>query len=81
MRLKKLTDAAQVVEVLGGPQEVAEMTRAKNVKTVWNWHGYFEEFPPNTYKVMIDGLRRRGYTAPAYLWKMKGFEKPTNRAA
>lgn len=79
--MKNLTDAAQIVEVLGGPQRVAEMTRAKNVKAVWNWHGYFAAFPPNTYAVMIRELKRRGYTAPPSLWKMRGFEKQTKRAA
>jgi len=78
--MKHLTDPKEIVEVLGGPEKVREMTRAKNVKAVWNWHGYFDAFPPNTFKIMNDALKRRGYSAPAYLWKQKGFEKPKRAA-
>lgn len=78
--MKRLSDPAKIVEVLGGPQEVAKLTHA-NLKAVWNWHGYFGLFPPNTYVKMIEELERLGYTAPPYLWKMKGFEKPAKRAA
>jgi hypothetical protein len=73
--MKNLTDPVKIVEVLGGPQKVAEMTEAKNTKAVWNWHGYFEAFPPNTYAIMIEALERCGYTAPPYLWKMRGYER------
>ena len=77
--VKKLTDPAEIVEVLGGPDEVAILTHAKNVKVVWNWYGYFGAFPPNVYKVMTDRLRKLGYTAPPYLWK--GFNKPAAKRA
>lgn len=78
-KLTKITDPAKIVEVLGGREKVAELTLATNVKAVWNWP-YFGEFPPNTYKVMTDRLRRLGYTAPPYLWKQKGFERPERAA-
>jgi hypothetical protein len=77
--MKRLTDAAKIVEVLGGREKVAELTEATNVKAVWNWP-YFGVFPPNTYKVMTDELERLGYTAPPYLWKQKGFDKPKRAA-
>lgn len=78
--MKRLENAADVVEALGGPVRIAELTSA-NAKAVWNWHGYFLAFPPDTYVVMMRALKRRGYTAPPHLWKMRGFEQPKKRAA
>lgn len=72
--MKKLTTAAEIVEVLGGPEAVAKLTNA-TLEAVWNWHGYFEQFPANTYVLMTRALERRGYKAPPHLWKMRGFEK------
>jgi hypothetical protein len=79
--MKTLSNAAEIIEVLGGPHAVAALTRVKNVKVVWNWHGYFRAFPSNTYKVMIDELERLGYTASPALWRMKGFTKRTTKRA
>lgn len=76
LRMKKLTNAADIVDVLGGPKKVAALTEAKD-PAVWNWYGYFELFPPNTYAIMIKELEKRGYTAPPWLWKMRGFERPS----
>jgi hypothetical protein len=78
--MKSLTKAAAVVEALGGPEKVAALTDA-NTSAVWNWFAYFEAFPANTYKIMIDALKRRGYTAPPHLWKMRGFEKRSKKHA
>ena len=72
--MKTLRKAARIVEVLGGPEKVAEMTRATNVKATWNWRGYFNAFPANTYAVMIQELEKLGYTASPRLWKQKGFD-------
>lgn len=73
--MKHLTDPVKIVEVLGGPQKVAEMTLAKSAKVVWNWYGYFGLFPADTHAVMTKELKKRGYAAPPYLWKQKGFER------
>lgn len=78
--MKKLTKPTEIVEVLGGFEGVAALTEAKD-PAIWNWLNAFNAFPANTYFVMISALKRRGYTAPAYLWKMKGAEKPTTRKA
>jgi hypothetical protein len=77
--MKKLTSAAEIVEVLGGKDAVAEMCKSTD-KAVWNWHGYFDCFPPRTYVVMVQKLEKLGYTAPPYLWKMTGFERPKRAA-
>jgi len=78
--MRRLTSVTEVIDALGGDEKVAELTHAKP-KAVWNWHGYFEAFPSDTYAVMERELRRRGYSAPPHLWKMRGFEKPNKRAA
>ncbi|MEY9493715.1 hypothetical protein [Bradyrhizobium elkanii] len=76
----KLTTAASVFEAIGGPRKVAALTGA-NIKAVRNWYGCFEAFPSNTYAIMLRELAARGYTAPPWLWKMRGFEKPSSERA
>lgn len=77
--MKKLTSAVQVVEALGGDQAVADLTYS-TPKAVWNWHGYFDAFPASAYRVMTDELEKLGYTAPPWLWKQRGFERPKRAA-
>ena len=64
--MRTLTTAAEVVEVLGGPAEVAVLTRRGNT-AAYNWKNFF---PPNTYVVMQGALAEKGCAAPPNLWGM-----------
>jgi hypothetical protein len=72
--MRHLKTAQDVVDTLGGLAAVCELTGA-NTKQAWNWVGRAEMFPACTYVVMQRALRRRGATAPAWLWNMRGVEK------
>ena len=79
--LTTLTTIASIFEALDGLKGVAALTGA-DTKAVQNWSGLFEAFPSNTYRLMIDELERRGYTASPAFWKMRGWVKrKTKRAA
>lgn len=80
--LTTLTTISSIFEALGGLRGVAELTGA-GVKAVQNWFGRFEAFPSSTYRLMIDELERRGYTASPAFWKMRGWDtkRKTKRAA
>jgi hypothetical protein len=67
--MKKLRTANQVIDRLGGLNRVADMT-ATDLKSAYNWPR-FGAFPSSTYVLMMRALNRRGYTAPASLWRMK----------
>jgi hypothetical protein len=69
-----LPNIAEVVSALGGLEGIVKLTGAKRT-TAWNWIWYFEAFPPRTYVLMTNKLKRLGYTADPGLWKMQGFEK------
>lgn len=71
--MKYLRTPDQVVEAIG-LETVCELTGA-NAKQAWNWYGRAGMFPANTYVVLTRALRRRGYTAPANLWNMKGIDR------
>jgi hypothetical protein len=77
--MKRLNSAREVIEALGGRDAVMEMTGATG-KAVWNWAGYFNAFPADCYKLMIDKLARKNLTAAPYLWRQRGFEKPKRAA-
>jgi hypothetical protein len=68
--MKKLATTIDVIEHLGGNNEVAHMIENTHYKAVANWR-YFGVFPANTYLVLKKELRKRGYTAPDQLWNMK----------
>jgi hypothetical protein len=72
--MTRLKTAQDVVNALGGLAAVCELTGA-NTKQAWNWTGRADSFPASTYWVMQRALRRRGHTAPAWLWNMRGAEK------
>jgi hypothetical protein len=72
--MRHLKTAQEVVDALGGLSAVRKLTGA-NVKQAWNWIGRAESFPASTYVIMIRALKRRGMTAPAWLWNMRGVEK------
>jgi hypothetical protein len=67
--MKKLRTANQVIDKLGGLDRIADMT-VTDLKSAYNWPR-FGAFPSSTYDLMIRALNRRGYTAPASLWKMR----------
>ncbi|KRR21313.1 hypothetical protein CQ14_06600 [Bradyrhizobium lablabi] len=78
--MKTISNVAEIVEVLGGIERVAALTEAKD-PAVWNWVYAFEAFPANTYFVLIEALKQRGYTAPPHLWKMRGIRLRKRAAA
>jgi hypothetical protein len=67
--MKRLRTANQVIERLGGLDRIAELT-ATDLKSAYNWPR-FGAFPSSTYVVMMRALNRRGFTAPASLWRMR----------
>lgn len=73
-----LTTTADVIDALGGNQEVSELTRA-DAKAVFNWRG--SKFPAWTYLSIKSGLRAKGKTAPDSLWKMEPPLSKKRRAA
>lgn len=66
--LRQLKTAIDVIDLLGGNADVADMLGAKPT-AVSNWR-YFDKFPADTFFVLKHELRRRGYDAPVTLWKM-----------
>ncbi len=71
--MRYLRTAQQVVDALGGDAAVRKMCEASD-KVVWHWTGT-GMFPANRYDKMIRALRRRGCTAPAWLWNQQGAKK------
>jgi hypothetical protein len=69
--MRHLRTVQDVVEALGGIEAVCELTNANN-KQAWNWVGRAGMFPARKYVVMQRALKRRGATAPAWLWNMDG---------
>lgn len=72
--MSHLRTAAQVVAALGGTAAVCKLTGATR-KAVWHWVGAAEKFPANQYVVMQRALKRRGASAPDWLWSMKNVER------
>lgn len=66
--LRELTTTADVIEALDGVGAVASLTGRK-YGAAFNWKG-FVKFPADTFVVMQDALRARGYVAPSSLWGM-----------
>jgi hypothetical protein len=72
--MKRLNSAREVIEALGGREAVMELTGATR-GAVWNWESYFEAFPADCYKLMVDKLSRKNLTAGPHLWRQRGFAK------
>jgi hypothetical protein len=72
--MKRLATTIDVIDQLGGNNEVAAMIEGAHPKAVANWR-YFGIFPANTYLVLKEALRKRGYSAPDQLWNMKREQK------
>lgn len=66
----ELSSAAEVIKELGGVGPVAALT-GRTYGAAFNWKA-FEKFPADTFVVMQDALRARGFAAPASLWGMVG---------
>lgn len=66
--MDQLTTTREVMEALGGTSAVAKMT-GRTYAAAFNWLD-FKTFPTNTYLVLTEALREKGYTAPASLWGM-----------
>jgi hypothetical protein len=77
--MRRLHTAREVIEALGGRAKVMELTEATK-NAVWNWEGYFDAFPADCFKLMNDRLAQKNMTAPAYLWRQRGFERPKRAA-
>ncbi len=60
----------QVIEILGGDREIVALcgVAAPNAAYMWRSRG---NFPPETYVLLIEALKAKGYTAPPSLWRMR----------
>lgn len=67
-QLSQLDTVAAVLKTLGGASAVAGLT-GRTPNAVHNWKS-FAKFPANTFVVLHDALRAKGFTAPAALWGM-----------
>lgn len=66
--MQQVRSPAEVIEILGGVAPVADLT-GRSYDATWNWKTW-KHFPPDTYLVLTDALNKRGYEAPASLWRM-----------
>jgi hypothetical protein len=64
--VKTLKSTSEIIDLLGGNHEVAHLT-SRTSNAVSNWRG-FGRFPANTFILIRDEMRRRGYSAPESLW-------------
>ena len=69
--MKRLYTTREVVKALGGQRVVMHLTKCSK-QQLWNWEVYFGEFPPRFYDLMSKKLARKGFHAPAHLWKQVG---------
>ena len=70
--MKRLRTFKQVVEILGGPAAVRELTHA-NPKQAWNWNNKTGRFPARLHASMTQKLRDLGYEADPRLWNQDGY--------
>lgn len=70
---KQLNTVNEVIEELGGPQVVEELTKflskRRPVSRIPMWK-IRNRFPPKSYTVLQRELERRGKKAPPQLWGM-----------
>jgi hypothetical protein len=64
----ELSTTTAVIDAIGY-ERVCQLT-ASTPQTVSNWRGW-DHFPPNTFVVLSDELRRIRRAASASLWRMK----------
>lgn len=72
-RLRPLTTIDEVLAALGGDAAVARLT-GRGRQSISNWRRR-RGFPPVTFLVLREALKKRGWSAPEGLWGMEA-EKP-----
>jgi hypothetical protein len=67
---KNLQTIDEVIEELGGPQAVMDLTKreSNSVVPVWRHRG---KFPGYTYPALQNALKAKGASAPDELWKLE----------
>lgn len=63
-----LTTTADVIDALGGTEQVAALTGRK-YNAVWMWRAA-KNFPPDTFLILKHSLEAQGQAAPPSLWRM-----------
>jgi hypothetical protein len=58
-----------VIDALGGPEKVRQMTKREAASAVPMWKTR-KKLPPDTYKIMQEALFEQRMTAPDHLWGM-----------
>jgi hypothetical protein len=74
-----LKSTAAVIDALGGNAEAAAVLEVA-YNSITNWR-MFGRFPTNTFVQIQRELEKRGHTAPAHLWSMRGTEKRKSRVS
>jgi hypothetical protein len=72
--MRTLKTAKQVVDALGGHEEVCKLMKAKP-KASYYWVGQAGAFPSRLYVKMTNALERRGYKASPALWSMQDYDE------
>jgi hypothetical protein len=68
-RMKAIRSTTQAIDLLGGNHAVAALIPRASHKAVSNWRR--KKFPANTFVILRDELRDRGFDPPISLWAMK----------
>lgn len=66
---EELRTIEEVIDKLGGPSGVAEITGVKHTSAISNWKR-IGKFPAKTHPVMMRALRERSLVAPEELWSV-----------
>lgn len=72
---RTLTTVTDVIDKLGGYEEVCHLTGRK-YKAVWMWP-YLGKFPANTYVIIKGALADKGLKAKDDLWGMASAKEHT----
>jgi hypothetical protein len=65
-----LSSIEEVIDKLGGPKAVAQLTgRTNSLSVVPNWIDR-QKLPTKTFTIMQSALQERGFSAPNHLWGM-----------
>jgi hypothetical protein len=68
-RLTHINTADEVIELLGGIEDLAELA-STSANAVYNWKSC-GKFPADTYLLIQDALEALGKIAPDNLWPMR----------
>ncbi len=78
MTKNALFSTDEVIDALGGTSAVGRLL-SRRPQAVHNWRGRMRgKFPPETFLILMEELRRNGYSAPSALW---GLQPPRRRTA